>query len=144
DGQWGKAASGFQFVAGTVTHIEDMDSVIADGEYDPMLVLFVPAVQQLADFFGEFVVLRCQWATGRMAVKRADFLDQAVVPPCCDGGGSVLGFPADGGPDLPLGRGLDDDAVGHESGGRLNSRRISSNTSSAGRPRPARMSSRPW
>src|SRR5208282_4823672 len=51
---------------------------------------------------------------------------------------------ADGGPDLPLGRGLDDDAVGHESGGRLNSRRISSNTSSAGRPRPARMSSRPW
>src|SRR5208337_408401 len=51
--------------------------------------------------------------------------------------------PADGGPDLQLGRGLDDDAVGHESGGRLNSRLISANTSSAGRPRPARMSSRP-
>jgi len=41
----GSAASGFQLVVCTVTHIEDMDGVIPDGEYDSMLVLFLPAVQ---------------------------------------------------------------------------------------------------
>jgi hypothetical protein len=40
-----------------VTHIKDVDSVIADGEQNPMLVTFIPAVQQLAYVFGEFVVL---------------------------------------------------------------------------------------
>jgi hypothetical protein len=72
------------------------------------------------------------------------FVDEAVVPAGCGAGRGVFGFPACGGPDLPLGRRLDDNAEGHASGGRLNSRRISSNTYSAGRPRPACTSSRPW
>ncbi|MGA2706474.1 MAG: hypothetical protein ABSH35_36115 [Isosphaeraceae bacterium] len=56
-----------------------MHRVIADGEYDSMLVLFMPAVEQFADFFGESVVLPCQWATVRVVVERADFL-RAYAP----------------------------------------------------------------
>jgi hypothetical protein len=88
-----------------------MDGFIADREYDPMLVTFTSAIQKLADLCGEFAVLRGQRAAGRMKVERANFPDQAVVPPCGDFGGSVLGFPADGGRDPPLGRRLDDDPL---------------------------------
>jgi hypothetical protein len=34
-----------------------VDSVIADGEQNPMLAAFIPAVQQLAYVFGESIVL---------------------------------------------------------------------------------------
>ena len=52
--------------------------------------------------------------------------------------------PSSSGPNLSLGRGLDDDVIRHASGARLKSLRMSARTSSAGRPRPACMSSKPW
>jgi hypothetical protein len=112
-----------------VTNIKDVDRILADGEYDPMMMcpLAASAIQQFADFLVELVVLRGERAAGRMAPGHLDFLDQAVIPACGDGGGCVLGLPSNGGPNLALGRWLDDDAVGHASGCRLNSRRRSAN-----------------
>ena len=53
-----KVGSRPDLVADGVMHVEDVDSIITDGEYDAKLVLLPPAIAQLADFFGEFGVLR--------------------------------------------------------------------------------------
>jgi hypothetical protein len=64
--------SEFEFIAGGVTDVKDIDRVIADREDDPISVpsLAVFAVEQLAGFFGEFAVLRGQWAAARVTAER--------------------------------------------------------------------------
>ena len=63
---WGWPRLGLQLVTGGVTDIEC-----------PLAAL---AVEQFADFLVELVVFRSQWAAGRIASERLDFLNQAVIP----------------------------------------------------------------
>jgi hypothetical protein len=55
-----------------VAHIEDMDCILADGEYDAMTMcpLAAPAVQQFADVFVELVVFRAGIGSDGAAASR--------------------------------------------------------------------------
>ena len=64
--------------------------------------VFLPptAVEEFADFFGEFVVFGGEGAAAGMGFEGDDLLFQGVLP-------------SRGGWGLMVGRGLDDDAAGH-------------------------------
>src|SRR5438067_84876 len=120
---------GFQLVASSVVYKEDVHRIRPDGEDDAVGVSSL-AVDQLPDVLGKPGIFGGERAAGGMGLESIDLPQKAVIPPRGEGRGGVPGFPADSLVDALPGRRFDDDAVVHASGERLNSRRISANTSS--------------
>ena len=92
-------ASGRNLVLRRVPDVDDMHVVAT---YREKNAVFLPttAVEEFADFFGEFVVFGGEGAAAGMGFEGDDLLFQGVLP-------------SRGGWGLMVGRGLDDDAVGH-------------------------------
>jgi hypothetical protein len=99
------AASGFQFVTGGVTNIEDINGIFADGEDDPMLVdpLAPPAVEQLVDFLRELVALGGDRAPQGPGLQGVDGFVEPVQPLRGRGGRDVLAQPSGLPVDIGLG-----------------------------------------
>lgn len=138
----GQGISRLNLVLRRVPHINDVYFIPANCKQHAVFPPS-PSVQQFTDLLGEFIALGGEGATAGIVFERSHRLFQGVVL----FGGCVrrlmLRDPSKRFADASFSRRIDDDAVCHASRGMAKSRRMSANTSSAGLPSPARISSSP-